>query len=249
MLDALPAELADKILRSYTTKREDPNSAIALPFSTVGKLSSLRPAGRSSEEGRRTRGRGRGRGRGAASPIKSPHKQSRVTDSPNKQKLLFELLLENYKVTVAEKTDKVLDPPLLPSLLSHPLPLSDSNHTVPTASSLPIEKEQASIATSCEVTHPDSHEQYLQELRASVKEWVGSWPAGPQESDLEKMAARFTKLCYTDPTCVFIVLCGFRRLTAQKGVTNWSTAFNSLLRSVQSCVHSLHRATLPIEPI
>ena len=247
VLEALPPELIDKILRSYCAKEDQDNktrgSAVAGSVPGVQKCP-FRPGGRLAEDGgvgRRGRGRGRGRGRrrgrGTGSPIKSPSKRGNkvtVTESPKKQTRLFELLPESSSEAkeFQKQGNGRRSESLNPQLIS-------SNHE-------PIEPL---ITTSCEVTAPDPQDILLAEFRAFLKEWVRESPGGPLESDLEKMTAYFVELCGSDSASVFVVLCGFRRLALNTGDVDWWTAFNILLGSVQECISSEHKAVFPIDPL
>ena len=242
VLEALPPELTDKILRSYTSENKTHNPAKRVPVAGPRKVSPIKP--RFADEGRRRRGRGRGRGRGTGSPIRSPLKCGRAAESPRKQKRLFELLPKNSnEVKHSQPEDgagvcDVVD-------VSY-TQLASGDHTTATAS---LPNEHTPIATSYEVTTQDSQDQLLVDFRAYIREWVNNWPGGPLQGDLEKVTAYFTELCSTDPASVFILLRGFRRLATKKGVADWCTAFNSILECVQRCICSNHRGTFPIEPI
>ena len=258
VLEALPPELTDKILRSYSSKEDREENGIgrglAVPVS-VGNVqkSPIIWLAEDNGVGRRGRGKGRGRGRGTGSPNRSPSKRGNketATVSPKKQKRLFELLPESRASEAKElkqqcngTSNEAIDPQLI----------SRDHHTMTRESPVQIERDEpieAQTTTSYELTTPpDPQDQFLAEFRAYLKEWVRESPKGPLDSDLESVTEFFIELCGSGSDSVFIVLRGFRRLVANTRDTDWCTAFNSLLGSVQDCISSIHNATLPIEPI
>ena len=90
---------------------------------------------------------------------------------------------------------------------------------------------------------------FLSVFRAYLKEWVHGSLSGPLDSDLAKVTTYFTQLCEDNLEAVFVVLQGFRRLLVNLGIPEWFAAFNSLLATVQNCLHVNYSGTLPVENI
>ena len=234
VLEALPPEMRDKILRGYTetiTPVVSDSAQQRAPFKPLLASTSPGVSG-AGDVGRR--GRGRGRGRGTGSPNRSPWKRrGESLDSPRKQKQLFEVLPDatETKAKQFELDSKALD-------TQSDIQQSPDSHIVTTA----VEEKLDTIII-------ENQAQFLTEFRVYLKEWVYASPNGPLDSDLEKVITYFTELCAVDLEAVFIVLCGFRRLTVNQGNTDWCTVFNSLLDRVQSCIALKYKATLPIVKI
>lgn len=204
--------------------------------------------------GKRGRGKGKGRGRGGrgrGSPYKSPSKRCtrtvNFTESPIKQKLLSDFLPESIRDREENDHSHRLDKPL--DLVDQPQQISDHHSVTPTSN---VVTKEDLTTTSHEVTASTpvvNGDRLVAEFRDHIKGWVRESPAGPMERDLEIVTEDFIELCKRDVASLFVVIRGFRRMSLTSGVTNWGTAFNSLLEKVQDCIISLHKATLPIEPI
>ena len=248
VLEALPPELADKILRCYD--RGGQSSETSETPGTDGdakKKPPLKPPTHTSPRdetvGRRGRGRGRGRGkgRGSGSPIRSPLKRTAASSSSREgsknQIRLFEVLAGQEPAETRHHQHKggASD-----TIVPRQATTSEAHKATTDAES--IGGDESATITSCEVTQ----DEFISEFRAYLKEWVYSSPSGPVHSDLEKVVAYTVDLCSNNLEAVFVVLQSFRRVTMNQGCTEWSNAFNSLLESVQGCTHN---ATLPIDKI
>ena len=248
VLNALPSEMREKIMCSYAKLEQTSTHAMPSVVSTntgsqqkpPSRPTSVVPGGGGNgcvvRRGR-GRGKGRGRGRGTGSLKRSPQKQSAISVSPRKQKRLFELLPDTTDATDThiEKCSAV-----------DPVQLSHDNHLTTT-----VDQAEERLDQNQYTPDTSNQDKFLTELRAYLKKWVNDSPEGPLDSDLRKVDAYIINLCHTELDVVFIVFQGFRRFIVELGNTaaDWSTAFNTLLDSVQNYVVLNYKATLPIRRI
>lgn len=245
VLEALPQDMREKILRSYAKLEQvsEPSAETVSTSGNVQKSPSHLPGGESKggrgRGGRGGRGRGRGRGKGTASPNRSPQKQVglrttsvRVSEMPpEKQKRLIDF-------TNVTDASGAVEPTLLQS--------DDAMHATP---SVTLEHDDE-VVPSDEGIIIDDDDQFLSDFRAYLKEWVRNSPKGPLESDLKKVTDYFIRLYNNKRSDIlFVILLGLRRHILNPQCMGWSAAFNHLLEAIQSRVQLDYNGTLPVEKI
>ena len=95
----------------------------------------------------------------------------------------------------------------------------------------------------------DDEMQFLSYLRGYLRDWVGHFPGGPEDGDVQAIADYMAMLLKENLELVVIALKYLQRLTVGAHVEDWCSAFNIILSRVQARVLLHFGGSVQIQPI